>query len=89
MPTTKPRIMVTETEELTEALKVAAEAWPEETSRSALVARLASAGAQQLATHSVEARAERRRAVLSRPQDRYAGMFPPGWLAELREDWPQ
>ncbi len=45
MPTVKPRIQVTETDELAAALEVARELWPNE-SKSAQVALLAQRGAE-------------------------------------------
>lgn len=47
MPTTRPRIQVTETDELARALEVAEELWPGE-SKSVQVCRLASLGAESV-----------------------------------------
>ena len=47
MPTVKPRIQVTETEELASALEVARELWPNE-SKSAQVSLLAQRGAKSV-----------------------------------------
>ncbi len=47
MPTVKPRIQVTETEELTAALEVARELWPDQP-KSAQVSLLAQRGAESI-----------------------------------------
>ena len=54
MPTLRPRIQVTETEELTRALAIAEEMWPGE-SKSTQVCRLAALGAES----AIEARTQR------------------------------
>lgn len=54
MPTVKPRIQVTETSELTQALAIAEELWPGE-SKSSQVCRLAVLGAES----AIEARTRR------------------------------
>ncbi|MFX0540006.1 hypothetical protein ACQBAT_10760 [Ornithinimicrobium sp. Y1847] len=89
MPTTKPRVLVTETEELSAALAAAQRAWPEETSRARLLSRLAIQGSQQLPERSVEARARRRLQALDNPPHRLRGLFPPGSREELRDEWPE
>lgn len=87
MPTTLPRIQVTQTPELAAGLELAAKEWPG-ASRSELVARLAEAGTEILAARRAARRAERRKAL-----EQTRGMFgpdvyPPGYLDELRQDWP-
>lgn len=85
MPTTKQRLQVTETPEVTHALEVAARRWPEITSRSALLAAIAEEGARAVEQDEAARREERRRLV-----DSLAGGFAyePGYLEELRQDWP-
>jgi cob(I)alamin adenosyltransferase len=85
MGTALPRIQVTQTPELAAGLGLAAKEWPG-ASRSELVARLAESGAELLAARRAARRAERR-TVLDETRGKYN--YPPGYLAELREDWPE
>jgi len=85
MPTTRPRHMITETDDLATALDVAAARWPE-LSRPQLLVRLALAGAGPVAA---EDRLARRRAALDRINaGEFSGLYPPDYLDQLREDWP-
>lgn len=88
MPTILQRIQVTQTPALRDALALAADEWPG-IPRSELVARLAVEGAESLAAARAGRRAARRRAL-----DETRGIFgtdvyPPGYLEELRKDWPE
>jgi hypothetical protein len=88
MPTTLPRIQVTQTPALRDALELAAAEWPG-VPRSELVARLAAAGGESLAAKRATRRSERRRAL-----DQTQGIFgievyPPGYLDDLRKEWPE
>lgn len=88
MPTTRPRVLVTETEDLARALTEAQRTWPEETSRSRLLARLALLGSQQLERTAPESVAARRRRVLERGDSRFRGLWPAGYRDQLRDEWP-
>ena len=86
MPTTRPRHQITETPDVARAIDLAAQRWPGEP-RGRLLLRLVTTGAATLAgTH--EAEIERRRAAVRATSGKYTDAFPPGYLAELRQDWP-
>ncbi|KAA1250197.1 hypothetical protein F0Q45_10975 [Mycobacterium simiae] len=86
MPTTRPRHFVTETDDLAEALDRAAQRWPGR-SRPQLLVRLALEG-DRAAVETQEARRERRRAVIEELSGSLPGVYGPGYLEDLREDWP-
>ena len=84
MPTSKPRYMLTDTGDLSELLDAAQRHWPEVSNRKDLLLRLAAAGAEAIATE-----AERRREVIDATAGVLTGVYEPGELARLREDWPE
>jgi hypothetical protein len=85
MPTKRPRLLVTETDELAVALDAAARRWPG-LSRPRLLARLAAEG--QRATQDDDA-AERRVAGVRRSAGTLAGAWPAGARDTLRDEWPE
>lgn len=85
MPTTRPRHSITETGDIAEALADAARRWPEDAgSPSRLLLRLLRAGHEVLRR---EQEAERRRAAVEATSGLLTGIYPQGYLAELRTDW--
>lgn len=89
MPTTKPRHTLTETAELATALDEAARRWPEDArSRSRLLLRLVEAG-QRAISQEGERERVRRRAVVKRTAGALTGVYPPGYLERLRNEWPE
>lgn len=84
MPTTKPRYMVTDTGELGEQLDRAQRRWPEVQDRKELLLRLAAAGGDAIEREA----AERARAV-DETAGTLSGVYEPGELERLREDWPE
>lgn len=86
VPTTKHRHQVTETPEVAHALEVAARRWPGK-SRSALLAALAAEGAKAI-EHDEDERREARRKLVEANAGGFEDAYPPGYLDELRKDWP-
>lgn len=83
MPTVRPRHLLTETEDLAAAIDAAAPLFPGE-SRAEILRRLVQLGADTIA----ERQGRHRQAVRDRA-GRHPGLFPAGYLDELREDWPE
>jgi negative regulator of replication initiation len=75
--------VLTETDDLAEAIDVAAQQYPGE-SRADLLRRLVRLGAEAIA----EQQHGHRREVLDRA-GRYPGLYPAGYLEGLRDEWPE
>ncbi|MDP5185364.1 hypothetical protein QOZ88_22250 [Blastococcus sp. BMG 814] len=86
MPTTRPRIMVTETDELAAALDSAAVRYPG-LSRAQLLTRLALEG-QRVAQRVQEDRRRRRLDVLREHSGALTGAYGADYLERLRQEWP-
>ncbi len=84
MPTTHPRYTVTDTGELTEQLDLAQRRWPEVRDRKILLLRLLEAGREAI----VQEVADRTRAV-EETAGALSGVYEPGELQRLRDDWPE
>lgn len=84
MPTARRRYQVTETDAVARAIDAAAERWPGE-SRSRLLVRVIAAGGEALER---DAEVEARCAALRRVSGSLTGVYGPGYLDELRADWP-
>jgi hypothetical protein len=87
MPTTRPRLTITETDELAATLDAAAARWPEVRSRRELLLRLVERGREVLDNERGEEAARRRDAV-RRTSGALTGAYGPDYLARLRDDWP-
>ena len=87
MPTARPRLMITETDEVAEALDLAAARWPEVGSRRELLLRLVAEGRATLEREREEKLA-RRIAAIRRTSGALTGAYEPGYLEQLRDDWP-
>lgn len=86
MPTTRPRHFVTETDDLASALDRAAERWPG-VSRPQLLVRLAMEGDRAATAAREDLRARRLRAI-EELSGALTGIYEPGYLEDLRADWP-
>jgi len=88
MPTTRPRHVITESDQVAEALDAAAQRWPEDAgNRGRLLLRLVEEGRQVVLAQETREVRRRRRAVAS-TAGALTGAYPPGYLDELREEWP-
>lgn len=83
MPTSKPRYTLTDTGDLSDLLDAAQQRWPEVTDRKTLLLRLAAVGGE-----SISGTAAKRRAAVVETAGALSGVYEPGELERLREDWP-
>jgi hypothetical protein len=89
MPTVRPRHMLTETDEVAEALRVAAQRWPDDRERPAkLLLDLVREGHRAIADDANRAGVDRR-AAIERTRGALTGAYPAGYLDQLRGDWPE
>jgi hypothetical protein len=88
MPTTRPRLTITETDDVAAALDAAAARWPEIRSRRELLLRLVEQGRATIAGEHERAVARRSDAV-RRTSGALTGAYEPGYLDRLRDDWPR
>lgn len=88
MPTTRPRHVITETEKVARALDDAATRWPDDSgSRAKLLLHLIEEGHHAVVGEK-DRRARERRDAVARTSGALTGMYGPGYLSTLREDWP-
>lgn len=84
MPTTKPRYTVTDSGAISELLDEAQRRWPEVDDRKELLLRLAEAGRE-----AIEREGAARQAAVAETAGALSGVYEPGELERLREDWPE
>lgn len=88
MPTTRPRHVITETEQVTRALDDAARRWPADSSnRAKLLLHLLQEGHRAVVGQQ-ESQVRDRRDAIARTSGVLTGMYDEGYLSGLREDWP-
>jgi hypothetical protein len=87
MPTTRPRLTITVTDELADTLDAAAAHWPEIRSRRELLLRLVAQGREALDRERTEL-CERRRDAVRRTSGALTGSYEADCLERLRDDWP-
>lgn len=75
--------MITETDEVAEALRAAARQWPEVKRPGELLQRLIAAG-----YHHLRASGESRKVAVEDTSGALTGAYGTDYLAELREEWP-
>jgi hypothetical protein len=88
MPTTRPRLVITETDPVARALDDAAVRWPaDRASRAKLLMRLVEEGHRALLEERRQLVFARREAI-NRTSGALTESYGPGYLKKLREDWP-
>ena len=88
VPTTRRRHLITETDEVVQALDDAAKRWPEDShSRSKLLRHLLEEGHRAVVGQHEERTARRREAVV-RTSGALSGVYGADYLQQLREEWP-
>jgi len=89
MPTTRPRHVITETDEIEHALDDAARRWPDDsTNRRALLLRLVAEGHRAVTSRQAVDIANRLEAVAS-TSGALTGVYGVEYLTDLRQDWPE
>jgi hypothetical protein len=87
VPTARPRLTITETDELASTLDEAAARWPDVGSRRELLLRLVEQGRMALASDDEELSGARRDAIRE-TSGALTGAYGPEYLTRLRDDWP-
>lgn len=86
MPTSRARHMITETEQVAEAIDDAARHWPSEHGRGKLLLRLIEAGHHAVRSERAEGSASRL-AAIDETHGAFPGVYGENYLEELRQDW--
>jgi hypothetical protein len=87
MPSRRPRLTITDSGAVAEALDEAASHWPEVRSRRELLLRLIERGRRAIAQDEADAR-ERRKNAIERVRGSMTGVYQPSYREDLRDEWP-
>jgi hypothetical protein len=88
MPTVRPRHVITENDQVGQALDDAARRWPEDReSRPKLLLHLVQEG-HRAVLEQAEANRNARLAAVRRTSGVLTGTYEAGYLDRLRDDWP-
>ncbi len=88
MPTTRPRHVITETEQVARALEDAGRRWSADRgNRGKLLLHLLEEGHRAVVGQQ-ESQVRDRRDAVARTSGALTGLYGDGYLSELREDWP-
>ena len=89
MPTTRPRHMITETDQISQGLAQAAKQWPElADQRTLLLRKVIEIGLQAIELDESK-HAQIRIAAVEKLAGSMDGIWPSNWKKELAEDWPE
>lgn len=89
MPTNRPRHMITETDQLSDALSKAEAIWPELSGqRTLLLRKVLEIGIEAIETQA-NYRSEGRLKAVKKLAGSMDGVWPANWRKELAEDWPK
>lgn len=83
MPTTRQRHLLTETDDIAQAIDAAAARYPGQ-SRADILRQLVRVGAEAIGQQH-----DARRRTVVEHAGRHPDLFAPGYLEELREEWPE